>query len=488
MVIFDLDNVLLDCESIDEIAKLKNLKEEISEITKKAMEGELDFESSIKKRVKLLKGIPIKDIKSLAKKLPLMNGAKETIEELKARGCKVVTITGGFDIVAEEIKKKLGIDYVVSNKLHVKNGVLTGKVSGPLVKGSKYDVLCKLLKKENISFDECIAVGDGANDIPILEAVKVGIAFNAKPIVKKIADVVINEKDLRKIIPIVDNVNNKDLEILEKELDKVIDKKTKYEKKKAILIKERNKFNSKARKYRKIRNELNRKVQENLKLALDYREKRDKINEKVKKYKNLRSEFIEKSKKLKWDPINREKRKIMAEIKRIENKIETGVLSIQKENELIEKVGELGKKLKKIRKNEKIKEEAHKLKNKAKECHEKVLTLAKKSQEYHEKMLKHFKKVDKLREKADDAHKRFVKYKKEADKKHEEIEKIMSKINKINKKIRKLKDERERIIKSFQNKKEFIEKRRAKKIYQKFKRGKKLTTDELLLIQKHDII
>ena len=203
LIAFDLDNVLLDGEAIDEIGKLVGVENEISALTEQAMEGDLDFETSLKKRVSLLKGASLDDVKKVVDNIPLMEGAEETIKELKRRGYKIATITGNVEIVALRLKNELNLDYAFCNILHEKNGLLTGEVSGPLlVEGSKADILQELLDTVKLLTEECAAVGDGANDISMLQKAGLGVAFNAKPVVKEIADVIIDGKDLRELLTI----------------------------------------------------------------------------------------------------------------------------------------------------------------------------------------------------------------------------------------------------------------------------------------------
>ena len=133
LVVFDLDNVIIDGEAIDEIGKLANVEDEIAEITEKAMQGEIDFETSIKDRVKLLEGTSIEEIEKVADELPLMPGAEETINALKEKDLDVAIISGSFDVVAEKVKDKLGVDAVYTNSFSVEDGKLTGEVTGPLV-------------------------------------------------------------------------------------------------------------------------------------------------------------------------------------------------------------------------------------------------------------------------------------------------------------------------------------------------------------------
>ena len=191
LVVFDLDNVIIDGEAIDEIGKLANVEDEIAEITEKAMQGEIDFETSIKDRVKLLEGTSIEDIQ---------NGAEDTIARLKEEGLDVAIISGSFDVVAQTVKDKLGIENAYTNSFTVEDGKLTGEVTGPLVSGSKLDVLKEHIEGNDTSLEEVVAVGDGANDISMIESAGIGIAFNAKDSVKEKADVVVDEKDLTKVL------------------------------------------------------------------------------------------------------------------------------------------------------------------------------------------------------------------------------------------------------------------------------------------------
>ena len=211
LIAFDLDNVLIDGEAIDEIGKLMGVETKISEITKKAMEGDLDFETSLKERVALLKGASVEDIKKVVSKIPLMKGAEETIAELKKRGYKIATITGSFEIIANRMKDDLGLDYAFSNVLHEEDGKLTGDVSGPLVTGSKAEVLKEIMEMEKIKAEESAAVGDGANDVSMLEEAGLGIAFNAKPVLKEKADVVVEKRDLKELLTVFEKEEEKNV-------------------------------------------------------------------------------------------------------------------------------------------------------------------------------------------------------------------------------------------------------------------------------------
>ena len=212
LVVFDLDNVIIDGEGIDEIGKLINIEDQIAAITEQAMQGDIDFETSIKKRVGLLKGVATEDIKTLANEMPLMKGAKETVSALKENGFEVAIISGSFDIIADTIKGKLDVDNIFTNSLVEEDGILTGEVTGPLVSGSKLDVLSELIEEKGYTLDECVAIGDGANDISMIESAGYGIAFNAKPALKENADIIVETRDLTDVLNVIINLNSENTE------------------------------------------------------------------------------------------------------------------------------------------------------------------------------------------------------------------------------------------------------------------------------------
>lgn len=492
LIAFDLDNVIIDSEAIDEIGKLMGIEDEIANITKKAMEGELDFETSIKERVALLKGASVDDIRNVIYDIPLTEGAKETIGELKKRGYKIATITGSFEVIANRMKEELDLDYAFSNTLHEEDGVLTGEVSGPLVNGSKADVLKDIMKMENISADECAAVGDGANDISMLEMVKLGIAFNAKPVLREIADVTIDKKDLRELLPLFeDNKVDKEVSephVEEKSFDELLAEKRTYEKELNELTKERDTLNDEAKSQRQLRDDLNASIKENLNQAIEFRDKRDKTNEEVKKYKKLRDETNEKLKSMEWASGRRDILNIEKEIKRLDKTIETKVLDIRKENELVKKVTDLQKKLQDMQEDEKIQKEAIELKELSESYHAKVVELSDEAQSTHEQMLEYFQRIDGIRKKADEAHNAFIEIKNNASGKHEEVKEVLGNIRKINKRLDKIRSKKRGRESDATAKENIKEKAHAEDIYERFKSGKKLNTDELLLLQKHNVI
>ncbi|MGZ7158900.1 MAG: phosphoserine phosphatase SerB [Methanobacterium sp.] len=487
LIAFDLDNVLIDGEAIDEIGKLAGTQNEIAEITEKAMEGELDFEDAIKERATLLKGTSVEDIKKVIQDIPLMEGAKEAITELKKRGYKIATITGSFEVVASRMKDELDLDYAYSNSLLQKDGVLTGEVSGPIINGSKVEVLNDIIKMENISPEECAAVGDGANDISMLEMVKLGIAFNAKQILRDIADVVIEKRDLRELLPFFEE-EKMDTQLEEATFEELLAQKREYERKLSEITRERDALNDEAKSQKQIRDELNAGIKENLSKAIEYRNERDKTNQEVKKYKKLRDETNNKLKTMEWESGRRDVINIEKEIKRIDKTIETEVLDIRKENELIKRVQDLSKQLQGMQKDVKAQKEALELKELSESYHQKVVEFSDEAQITHEKMLEYFQKIDEIRINADEAHNKFIEIKNSASQKHDEVKECFVQIRKINKRLDKVKAKTRSFETQVSDKKNKKEKERAMDIYEKFKEGKKLNTDELMLLQKHNVI
>lgn len=185
LVVFDMDSTLIQAEVIDEVAALANKKEEVSKITESAMRGEIDFDESFKKRVALLKGVKEESLQKIPKNLPLTDGLELVTKTLKGLGYKLGILSGGFSFVGEYLNKKFHFDYMYANKLDVENGVVTGKIVGEIVNGEqKARLLRQIAQKEQIVLDQTIAIGDGANDLPMISIAGLGVAFNAKPTVK----------------------------------------------------------------------------------------------------------------------------------------------------------------------------------------------------------------------------------------------------------------------------------------------------------------
>ncbi len=201
LVAFDMDSTLISTEVIDELAARYGVGEKVSAITERAMRGELDFKESLRKRLALLKGLDESVLKDVAANLPLSEGAERLISNLKRVGYKIAIISGGFTYFGEMLKNKLGLDYVYANRLEIKDGKLTGKVIGSIVDGpKKAELLTRIAEKENISLQQVIAVGDGANDLPMLGIAGLGIAFHAKPKVKRDAGHAISNLGLDSIL------------------------------------------------------------------------------------------------------------------------------------------------------------------------------------------------------------------------------------------------------------------------------------------------
>lgn len=188
LIAFDMDSTLIRTEVIDELAALAGVGDEVAAITARAMAGELDFSESLRERVALLQGLPESTLQEVAARLPLMEGVEHLFKTLNHLGYKTALLSGGFTYFGEVLKAKLNIDYVFANRLEIADGALTGKVEEPIVDAArKAALLEELAAKEGISLQQTIAVGDGANDLAMLDVAGLGIAFHAKPIVRESA-------------------------------------------------------------------------------------------------------------------------------------------------------------------------------------------------------------------------------------------------------------------------------------------------------------
>jgi len=189
LVVFDMDSTLIEAEVIDELAKRAGVGEKVAEITERAMRGELDFQASFRERLGLLKGLSEDVLGEIADRLPITEGAAHLLQVLKKLGYRTAIVSGGFTYFAKVLQSKLGIDYVFANELAIRDGQVTGEVEGVIVDGErKAQLLRELAQQENISLQQVIAVGDGANDLPMLGIAGLGIAFRAKPLVKEAAE------------------------------------------------------------------------------------------------------------------------------------------------------------------------------------------------------------------------------------------------------------------------------------------------------------
>lgn len=185
LVCFDMDSTLIQAEVIDKLAELAGTGDEVKAITESAMHGEIDFNESFTRRMKLLKGLSEDVLHDVAVNLPITKGAKRLIDTLKSYGFKTAILSGGFSYFGEYLQKQLGIDYVYANQLEIKDGHLTGSYLGEIVDGKKKaEYLKEIAIREGININQTIAVGDGANDLPMLNLAGLGIAFHAKPTVK----------------------------------------------------------------------------------------------------------------------------------------------------------------------------------------------------------------------------------------------------------------------------------------------------------------
>lgn len=201
LVVFDMDSTLIESEVIDELAREAGVHEQVAKITERAMHGELDFNESFKQRVALLKGLDESALENVYQRLQLTEGAERLISTLKALGYRTAILSGGFTWFGRHLQKRLGIDHVHANELAIENGKVTGKVVGQIVNGErKAELLREIAAKEGISLEQVIAVGDGANDLPMLGIAGLGIAFRAKPLVKETAEQAISTLGLDGIL------------------------------------------------------------------------------------------------------------------------------------------------------------------------------------------------------------------------------------------------------------------------------------------------
>ena len=189
LVVFDMDSTLIEAEVIDELARLAGVGDQVSAITERAMRGEIDFSESFRARMALLQGLSEDALEKVARGLKITEGAEHLVATLRTLGYKTAILSGGFTYFARHLQARLGIDYIHANELDIADGVVTGKVVGAIVDGArKADLLRELAAEQNIDLQQVIAVGDGANDLPMLSIAGLGIAFRAKPLVKQSAE------------------------------------------------------------------------------------------------------------------------------------------------------------------------------------------------------------------------------------------------------------------------------------------------------------
>ncbi len=188
LICFDMDSTLIQTECIDQLAEKAGVGDKVRDITEMAMRGEIDFRESFTERVALLKGLDVSGMEEIAESLPITEGVDRMMQVLKRAGFKTAILSGGFTFFGEYLKRRFGFDYVYANDLEVEDGKLTGRYVGDIVDGKRKAELLRLIAQvENVNIAQTIAVGDGANDLPMLSAAGLGIAFHAKPKVKESA-------------------------------------------------------------------------------------------------------------------------------------------------------------------------------------------------------------------------------------------------------------------------------------------------------------
>lgn len=208
---FDMDSTLIQGEVIDELAKLAGVADQVVRITESAMRGEIDFRQSFRRRVALLKGLPESRVHELIGRIPLAEGAERLISTLKTLGYKTAILSGGFTFFARHLQQRFAIDYVHANELEFANGAVTGQVTGPVVDGARKAALLKeIAEQEKISLEQVVAVGDGANDLPMLNLAGMGIAFRAKPLVRQSAEHSLTQLGLDALLYLI-GVRDRDL-------------------------------------------------------------------------------------------------------------------------------------------------------------------------------------------------------------------------------------------------------------------------------------
>jgi phosphoserine phosphatase len=208
---FDMDSTLIEGEVIDELAKLAGVSDEVVKITESAMRGEIEFQESFRRRVALLRGLEEIRVRELLDTIPLVEGAEHLIGTLKMLGYKTAILSGGFNFFAQHLQKRLGIDYVYANDLDIADGVVSGEVRTPIVDGArKAELLKQIVGQENISLEQVVAVGDGANDLPMLGIAGMGIAFRAKPLVRQTASHAVSFLGLDSLLYLI-GVRDRDL-------------------------------------------------------------------------------------------------------------------------------------------------------------------------------------------------------------------------------------------------------------------------------------
>jgi phosphoserine phosphatase len=204
LVVFDVDSTLINEEAIELLAEHSGNRERVAEITERSMRGEIDFTTSLVERVATLRGLPVSVLEETSKSLTPTVGAKALIGEIHARGGKVAAVSGGFIQLLDGLRQGLSLDYAMANTLGVQDGLLTGEVVGELInREAKAKYLESWASENGLELSQTIAIGDGANDLGMMAKAGLSVAFCAKPVVRETADVVIDERDLSKVIELL---------------------------------------------------------------------------------------------------------------------------------------------------------------------------------------------------------------------------------------------------------------------------------------------
>ncbi len=204
LIVFDMDSTIVDFETINEMAQFAGVDDEVREITEQAMRGELDFEAALRRRVRLLKGTPVSYLEEIVENMQFTPGSEELIHHLKQMGYKIALISGGFTYFTDMLKERLGFDYTFANELEVEDGVLTGEINGDIIDATaKGRIVNRLAELENISPDSIVAVGDGANDCLMIQNAGLGVAFNAKDILRRVSDGSLSKENLLGLLNIL---------------------------------------------------------------------------------------------------------------------------------------------------------------------------------------------------------------------------------------------------------------------------------------------
>jgi|SRR5579863_411246 len=214
LIVMDMDSTLVQMEGIDELAKEAGVGERVAAVTHRAMNGEIAFAEALRERVRLLRGLPIDALERVYRRMTFTPGARELVRAMKHLGYRTAILSGGFDYFTDRIREELGLDYTYANGLEIRDGKLTGEIVGEIVDGKRKAALMKeIARKEGITLDQVIALGDGANDLPMITQAGLGIAFNAKPKVREQARYNITQKGLDSVLYLL-GITQRDLEAL----------------------------------------------------------------------------------------------------------------------------------------------------------------------------------------------------------------------------------------------------------------------------------